>query len=211
MIVLAPWAGPIAAWTARAILSELAFAGAEHLIDSTEPLPRDQQGDVMSRVKTGGTVSYSRQVINDAIARVAEETGVPSSYLELVVETENWVSKDEVTTTLTGKYRGLGQFDSSTWAAVSPHPYDRAAEVYPGLLATARLYTANKDTFRRGVGGVFTDAIAYLYHNQGAGNAKRYLLTGDLKYPAQSAQAKRIFNSIGGSYGRRSGAISRNT
>lgn len=206
-IVLAPWAGPILAWVGRTALSELAVMGVEAAI-AEAPIEREDQGDVMSKVQGRGTVSYSRKVVDAAIDRVAGELGVPASYLTLVVELENWVSDDEVVTTTVGTFRGLGQFNRVTWDSVMSIPYSRAAEIYPGLTAIARLYKSNRVYHSANLGSEFTDAVGYLYHNQGAPSAKKFLVTGRLQYPKQSRKALELFNDIGGAYGSRGGSIS---
>lgn len=43
---------------------------------------------------------------------------------------------------------------------------------------------------------VYTNAIAYLYHNQGPSGAAHFLTTGELRFPNQSKAALRLFETI---------------
>lgn len=103
-----------------------------------------------------------------------------------------WVYNDGV-----GKYRGIAQFDKSTWDSVSHLPYSTSVVVASSsIAASVALYEANLDYFSRHIGGAFTNEIAYLFHNQGASASRQFLTNGNLRWPEQSAKAKAVFARI---------------
>lgn len=91
---------------------------------------------------------------------------------------------------------GLGQFSKATWQSVSDDPYELACDPEASLRAMLKLHRANEAVFHRqfGDGVDFTPELSYLYHNQGAGAAKSFLLTGELRWPQQSALALQTFD-----------------
>jgi len=125
-------------------------------------------------------------------------TNVPSSYIIDTVRLENYGTKllDGFIVETAGKYRGLGQFDKKTWDSVmSPVSFDSVSSTYDSLLAIARLYERNKRSFvvQGNDLNLYSNGVAYLYHNQGATSAHLYLESGRLVYPQQSLKAKRLF------------------
>lgn len=124
----------------------------------------------------------------------SESTGVPESYLYETFLHENVPANGGVNVEFQGTFRGLGQFNERTWRSVMTAPWVQVSNHSLSALATARLYLDNKKSFlRRFKDGVFTDEIAYLYHNQGASAAAKFLETGKVKYPKQSGKALRTF------------------
>jgi hypothetical protein len=126
---------------------------------------------------------------------VASSWGVPSSYMTKILMAENQVNlnKDEILIEYDGTFKGLGQFNSATWESVVPYPFADVVSHARSAEAVCRLYLANKATHASVFSSPFTDNIAYLYHNQGAGSARRYLDTGNLTFPKQSELALAIF------------------
>lgn len=125
---------------------------------------------------------------------VSDETGVPASYLKLVLELENHKLPGYyfTFTKSSSKYIGLGQFSRSTWASLMPEYAidDYASDSYVALIAIARYYLDNKNQLKSvAAAGGYTDRVAYLAHQQGAAGAKYYLRTGTLKYPKQSKKS----------------------
>lgn len=151
-------------------------------------------------------VDINRKIVSKAdLSRIAENVSarynVPLSYLMNTVDIENIPVADGYLIETAGKYRGLGQFDRVTWNAVTSEPFNRAGDVASDLRAIAQLYLANKQTFRNEFGPrEFTDRIAYLYHNQGAGAAAQYLRTGKLRFSKQSDVALAVFRDAKGEH-----------
>jgi hypothetical protein len=89
-----------------------------------------------------------------------------------------------------GRHRGLGQFDSATWKSVTKLPWSKVTDPTAGVTAIAQLYKANAKSFASQFSeGVYTVETAYLYHNQGASSAAKFLTSGRFVYPKQSSDA----------------------
>lgn len=139
-------------------------------------------------------VSYA--TARNAIDAAHAETGVPLSYLASILPLENVEVTGGYKTTTSGTFRGLGQFDEQTWNGLRRLGYplpsfgDGAVRPETAMKAVAYLYQANRKTHAAVFpGSEFTDELGYLYHNQGAPAAQRYLRTGQLVYPEQSEHA----------------------
>lgn len=93
-----------------------------------------------------------------------------------------------------GTYRGLCQFDTPTWRAVSDIPYELGVtDPKSAIDAALKLYYKNELYFTLNIGGLYTNDVAYLFHNQGAAGARHYLTTGSLRWPKQSLAALETF------------------
>lgn len=99
-------------------------------------------------------------------------------------------------TSLTGTFRGLGQFSRSTWRSVVGKPFPLVADTRLSIKAMCDLYDDSKRHFAASGGQNFDAKVAYLYHNQGAGSAVKFLQTGQLVYPKQSTRALDVFTEI---------------
>lgn len=146
-----------------------------------------------------GRIFFTSKELADGIGRVSSEQSVPNSFLADMVELENYVVPGGVETTTTGNFRGLGQFNRTTWDALirlgaNLPPWERGVTtVLDSLRAAAYLWKENRRAYlQQNPGRIFTDEIAYLYHNQGAPAAVRFLRTGKLVYPDQSDKAVRV-------------------
>jgi hypothetical protein len=155
--------------------------------------PADQ-----SKVKTFATVSLGYTMPKDLtwgqvqylVDKASAQTGVPVSYLMKLVKLENKATPTGIQIEYEGKFKGIGQFDKATWNRVSKLDYSKVVNDEDSLLAVCQLYIANRATFaKKYPGKPFTDEVAYLYHNQGAGNAYEFLSTGDAK-PVLLSQSK---------------------
>lgn len=149
---------------------------------------------------TSGRVFVSNEAVNSAVASAVSITSAPVSYLRAVIERENFRVSGGYETTLSGNFRGLGQFNAATWngirsQTVSLPSYELGVkDPVASVLATAYLYMDNKRQFDNAFPRKrFTDEIAYLYHNQGGPAAASFLRTGTLVYPKQSAKALATF------------------
>jgi hypothetical protein len=118
------------------------------------------------------------------------------SFLHRVVELENHSLDDGYIIDMEPPYVGLGQFDKATWRAVTDVPFSSASNMSQSLEALVSLYVENKRSFDLEFDGIFTEEIAYLYHNQGASASAEYLKTGQLRYPKQSDNALALFARI---------------
>lgn len=138
--------------------------------------------------------------------RVQQELGVPSSYLLLMLRLENKTNEAGVYPEYEGTFQGVAQFNRATWnglrtkyAAFELPPYTQGVtDTLASLRAAAILYKDNNYSFQRDFpnGALYSDGIAYLYHQQGASAAKRFLTSGRLMYPDQSAQSKALFAAV---------------
>lgn len=157
------------------------------------------------------------------IVRRSTFTSVPKSYLNLLVAVEPVVIGDLVILDRSGKYVGVTQFDRRSYEEVRQSgvsnsrgieveqllpPFDDFVKASPevmveaSLSAAAAYYLVNERRLKASLKGKFvkyTDDVAYLAHNQGATGAAKYLMTGVLPAPKQSAKALRIFERARGS------------
>lgn len=139
-------------------------------------------------------VSYA--TARNAVDAAHAETGAPLSYLAKILPIENVEVQGGYETTTSGTFRGLGQFNEQTWNGLRRlgHPLPPFSEgaVKPdvAMKAVGYLYKENRRSHVASFpGSEFTDELGYLYHNQGAPAAQRYLRTGQLVYPKQSEHA----------------------
>jgi hypothetical protein len=133
----------------------------------------------------------------DILATTASmKTGVPKSYFEKVIKLENKTVQGNVIVEFDGTFKGIGQFNRPTFEAVSTSPWSQVKDHSTSLEAVGQLYLANKKSFQvnRTADFEYTDEIAYLFHNQGAGAASSFLDSGKLKYPKQSRKALAVFD-----------------
>lgn len=143
-------------------------------------------------IKKDDFLSYAQ--IDQLAADVGAREGVPSSYLRETFLIENKQVAGGIEVEYAGTFRGLGQFNRRTWNSVMDVPFSEVTDHNQSATATARLYNANKVSFLNVFpGGEYTNAIAYLYHNQGAGAASSYLKTGKIRWPKQSKHALNTF------------------
>lgn len=127
--------------------------------------------------------------------------GVPTSFLLSCVSYENYYYRDHFLIEVEGKFKGLGQFDRTTWESVSSANFEEAISPVTSLDAIARLYLANRIVFenQRIPGFEYTVDVAYLYHNQGASAAAEFLRGKEqVRYPLQSEGALAVFTRIKG-------------
>lgn len=135
-------------------------------------------------------IPYDR--ITKMVSDVAMIMRVPASYLDLVVKLENKNTRKGVFVEYEGTFKGIGQFNEATWNRVSEKDYDKyVTNDFESLKAVASLYIANRLTyFRQFPSGAYTDEVAYLYHNQGAGGAASYIRSGVVK-PVLARQSQK--------------------
>lgn len=147
--------------------------------------------------------------IDQLASRVAQEEQIPASYLLSTFKIENKQVTGGIEVEYEGTFRGIGQFNAKTWNSVMDVPFSEVTNHTQSAIATARLYKANKVSFLNAFpSGKYTDEIAYLYHNQGASSATRYLRYGLLRYPKQSRHALNTFALARGQHhGNSSGFI----
>lgn len=181
--------------------SKMAFESADPSYKTAIQGVAQTAGVDLSKV-TGGEVLSLKQV-ESWITEVSNETRVPQSYLNLLVRHESEVTSYGVIVKdgSTGTYRGIAQFGPSAWNELMPGvPHAVASTDHRmALLAAAKYYLQNRDAFYAQIAKdklmpqVFTDAIAYLYHNQGANGGKKALVTKRLPSPKQSVAAISLF------------------
>ena len=133
----------------------------------------------------------SFQKLDQMITDAAERKQIPASYLILMVKQENHTSVEGIVVEYEGTFKGIAQFNKQTWDAVSRLEYeDFVVDDYRSLIAASELYLRNRTSFRiKFPGAYYTDEIAYLYHNQGAGESARFLSTGHAE-PALLSQSR---------------------
>ena len=128
--------------------------------------------------------------VSNLIQEAAQRHKVPKLFLQRTIMIENVTSAQGVLIDTLGKHRGLGQFDQPTWKAVTCKPWTRVSDPRDSVNAIAKLYLMNEKSFRSTFpSGSYTLETAYLYHNQGAKSAERFLKEGELVYPNQSPEA----------------------
>lgn len=121
-------------------------------------------------------------------------------YLLLMATTENVVTSDgSFIIEHAGTFRGIAQFNKVTWEAVMPKGTFESLSANPvtSLVAAIKLWYANKKSFRAEFGSKsYSPSVGYLYHNQGASQAAKYLKSGRMTpvLQSQSAVAKVIAN-----------------
>jgi hypothetical protein len=155
--------------------------------------------------KNDSITTVSLEEVASVASQVSSMTNVPISFILETVMIENYGNRslDGFVVETAGKYKGLGQFDKKTWDSVmSPTPFSSVSSTFDSLLAIARLYERNKRSFivQGNKSSLYSNGVAYLYHNQGAASARLYLNSGRLVYPQQSLKAKRLFKQARDEY-----------
>lgn len=112
---------------------------------------------------------------------------VPESYLWFCFDTETRHDESAYYPVFDQTYKGLGQFGADTWAGLNrvykefKTPYATGVrDTRATVEATCLLYLDSKYAYRKlakrkGYSSEFTNAIAYLYHNQGSGQSAEIL------------------------------------
>lgn len=157
----------------------------------------------------GGTI-ISRADILSGYAMLTETIGLTDlekEYVEFTIDKENYHAQpDGFILSVSGKFRGLGQFMRKTWNDLIPlfpnvsfiKYSEGVGSVYYDLLAIVLLYRSNERTFKNqfGVGNFPNWEIAYLYHQQGATQGANYLRGDPLKWNGQSDETLAMFKAI---------------
>ncbi|WP_202630570.1 hypothetical protein, partial [Deinococcus alpinitundrae] len=106
---------------------------------------------------------------------------------QFLIPIENFVVAGGFETTVSGSFRGLGQFNRQTWDGLRrlgrnlPAFEEGSAQLNASLYAIGFLYLENKRAYEASFKGrVLTHEIAYLYHNQGAPDG--YVERATLRY-----------------------------
>lgn len=138
-----------------------------------------------------------------AVARFGSEV---EPFLRLMIKMENYPASDGVRTSFDGKFKGVGQFASETWAlGAAKFPivgsYVNVVSTEKSVLLAAWYYVDHKAayaTLRKTMplSSGYTPEIAYLFHQQGAPAARSFLKTGRLVYPKQSSRSVALFASL---------------
>jgi hypothetical protein len=128
--------------------------------------------------------------VNSLVVQASRKHNVPKLYLQRALMIENVTSPRGILIDNLGKHRGLGQFDEPTWKSVTKLPWSKVSDPASGVNALAQLYNMNRKNFNMQFkSDNYTLETAYLYHNQGASSAAKFLKSGSLVHPAQSAEA----------------------
>lgn len=150
------------------------------------------------------------ELVSDAISAVDEELSLSTlerEYIHLVLRHENFRKGESFIMNDRGTFRGLGQFNRKTWENLKKiRPSNQVIGQYDvnvctpfyDICAIVLLARDNVAVFKRqfNTSNFPNKEIMYLYHNQGAGHARRYLRgTGTLE-GNQSLAAKKLFASI---------------
>lgn len=156
---------------------------------------------------SNGRVFVPEQQIEAAIRdTVLRYSDVPSTYLRLVVRLENYPALGGVETTFGGKYQGLGQFGQAAWDDVRDNEdptlgsYEKGVrDVNLSIRAIAGYHRLNRRRVRNAAPKLYargySDELAYLAHNQGAGGAARLFAGGGIE-GEQSAEARRLIQRV---------------
>jgi hypothetical protein len=148
---------------------------------------------------------FSRGDTFDAMKVAENLTDVPLSFLNLMVQQENFVHTNGYDAGMSGNYRGLAQIGKSTWESLQKAPYgnvltwweEGVKDAKQSMIAAGLLYKANKvDFLRQYPARQFTDDIAYLFHQQGTPSALSWLKDGVLKHPYQSTKSLAMFETL---------------
>lgn len=132
---------------------------------------------------------------------MTREMYVNVSFLNVMIKTENYHDTMGVLIKNEGYARGIAQFTEATWSKVTGSDWNESRDVGASLRAAMRLYMANRSVHANSFPGVvFSDAVAYLYHNQGAPGASKFLRSGKFVYPKQSDDALALMRSTRLSY-----------
>lgn len=113
------------------------------------------------------------------------------SYLRMAAKLENGLLDNS------GPIIGLFQFSEIAWLEAGSGDWKQNAfDPAKSTRAALRFFHLNRERYRRQFSGVFTNEIAYLYHNQGPSAARHFLMTGELRFPMQSLAALEVFNTL---------------
>ena len=113
-------------------------------------------------------------------------------YLEMALGLEGGVGDNS------GAIRGPYQFSRIAWKEVGEGDWEtNAIDLMHSARACVRYYLLNERRFNRIYPGrEYTNAIAYLYHNQGPSGAAYYLENRELRFKGQSIAARALFKTI---------------
>lgn len=155
----------------------------------------------------GGSIVTQECVesVLDHIAASGQLSDLEREYIHFTLKKENYPDGNNgYISENAGTFRGLGQFDRKTWNGLIRNgfdlpPYNKGVST-PLYDIQAILYLM-RDNERVYINqfhkGKFPSlAVAYLYHNQGAGAAKSFLKGNTLRSPKQSGEALSLFRSI---------------
>lgn len=138
----------------------------------------------------------SSDSVSELISEVSSGNSEYEQYLELMVELENKITPQGVFVEYAGTFKGIAQFNRETWVSLGGPSFEEVVDTKVSLQQALKLYLDNQSSFRTifGPGPKYTKEIAYLYHNQGASSAARFLDVGVLTYPGQSNHALMVFD-----------------
>lgn len=156
--------------------------------------------------------AISYQKLNGLVHYFVATLGLPSTYSDSVMyiydkECPKFHRNGELFYTIEMEYpyRGLGQFSDVTW--------DSLHKKYPEILDVDHKFIGVPEFDIKATIALIIDSqkyhmnvfgeeilgknnVIYLYHNQGAAQAKDFLLSGNLVYPNQSKAALKLFSEI---------------
>lgn len=166
--------------------------GAKSALAVSNLVPQDRRlvKSLADRLSVDLPEIISWDQINTLVVQASRKHNVPKLYLQRALMIENVTSPRGILVDNLGKHRGLGQFDRATWKSVTRQPWSKVADPASGVDALAKLYNLNRKSFEvQFQSDNYTLETAYLYHNQGASSAARFLKSGSLVYPEQSPDA----------------------
>lgn len=156
----------------------------------------DRLADIFTALTFSLPLLVSDQDMKAAVEVAAKANSVDPSLIWEVVKQENPHITGYYMVEFSGTFRGVGQFNKTTWASVTDAPWSDVNKTAVSLDAVAKLAKANKQYYDSYFTGPFTPEVAYLYHNQGAPAATEFLQTGRLRYPDQSSKALALFDTL---------------
>lgn len=144
--------------------------------------------------------------IEDAIKQAVKRFPQSEKFLRMMVKFEARPGPGGVFTTFDSTFKGIAQFAQTTWNLGSKRlpevgPFDNVHDTAKSMLLAAWYFMDHQSIYeafrrKRGLSTPYNAELGYLYHQQGAVAAERFLVSGTLMYPGQSSASVAMLTSL---------------
>jgi len=144
----------------------------------------------------GEPMSFEEILIDESRKQVLEYAN-PVSPAEMLIYLKLAYSLEQGIGDITGGIVGPFQFSKIAWSEAGEGDWaTEATSNRPSTRAAVKFYYLNRTRHENRSRTVFSNEIAYLYHNQGPTGAAYYLDNRIVKFGGQSLAANELFSTI---------------